>query len=112
MGKNSALFQCLVLLKTASTQAALASVLVHGVTRENPVLDQSFMETAPKILRFFLLSKLGLCLICPSYPGLSVIIHSFLYINGKLEFLIIFPKSYAWFRCQPNGRLKVKMSGL
>jgi hypothetical protein len=68
MGKNSASFQCLVLLKTASTQAALASVLVHGVTRENPVLDQSFIETAPKILRFFLLSNLGLCLICPSYP--------------------------------------------
>jgi hypothetical protein len=59
MGKNSASFQCLVLLKTASMEAALASVLVHGVTRENPVLDQSFNETAPKILRFFLLSNLG-----------------------------------------------------
>jgi hypothetical protein len=93
MGKNSASFQCLVLLKTASTQTALASVLVHGVTRENPVLDQSFAETAPKILRFFLLSNLGLYAL--HIHGLSVIIHSFLYINGKLEFLIIFPKSYA-----------------
>jgi hypothetical protein len=93
-------------------EAALASVLVHGVTRENPVLDQSFIETAPKILRFFLLSNLGfsyMLFISMAFPSeLTAFFTSLV----NFEFLIIFPESYAWFRCHPNWRLKVKMLGL